>query len=981
MAVRIDTDLQAVYIHEPLGHTVPALNTAWSVAGLYRLEADVNLDTLIVALYGTTAAANWVGLYMNSDGITCRLEGYNGGSPTVSGNYTLEVGRDYHLAIDYNGAGTVRMLLDGVPVLTLAFTPNAGTAGERSLQWGGYGEVSGYTDCTIARWRMWTAVLTEAEHRREHRSTVPIRTRNLIHDWPMDAGSGRFNDTIGSEPDLEDNPAEPCGDGTAFILRPTIIGTPQFFDLGETTTPGAQTINVPEWAERVVVQTYESDDAGTPDSTLSSLTSDFAGTFTIDAATAVSVAMATAVATADVLNWGAGRTITPVFAAVNTVAGAGMWVSFLQDVGGTFPTDTDKAQATGTGTTAGTASATGVADGLALAVDTRLDPATGNYPANESGWTSVATGQTTGTFTYWGSSRIRRKAITAGGTETATTQNTNGSCVSIATVAARALDTVAPTVALPVPGDVTASGSNTASTSWAVNFPDAVLGDMFTVNLAWDDSTTVTSVTPPTGPNGETATAIVSAVASNGTEVRAQAWRYIATGTWAAGTRNFTPSASESWQAHVLRVRAGEFDATTPIGATSTRASAGTAETSMLSPAFSAGSTDGGGRLVMYGAADDDPVTSNASGWSTLATADLGAVTGTLAVRNLETTASESMPEARWRIASDSWATLAYVIRKPSTSTDGTATGQTLTAAASLIPGSASGVRSPTQAGVTLTAAASLIAGLATGQTNITANGVLVSSAASLIPGAASGVQNPTAAGQTMVAAASLVPGAASGVQNPTAAGQVLTAAASLIAGAASSGTSGTADGVTMVAAASLVAGSASGVRNATAPGATMTAGASLVAGAASAVRSPTQAGATLSVAASLVPGAASGVRSPTAAGVTLSAAASLVAGAASADNGAVAPGALFTAGASLLPGAASAVRNAEAFGAFLELLTTFLPGDALTVRVPDGYDELSIADPVVHLSIASTVMQLSIAESRAALSIASPETYLSIAE
>lgn len=313
--------------------------------------------------------------------------------------------------------------------------------------------------------------------------------------------------------------------------------------------------------------------------------------------------------------------------------------------------------------------------------------------------------------------------------------------------------------------------------------------------------------------------------------------------------------------------------------------------------------------------------------------------------------------------------------------TDDTAAGVTLSAAASLIPGSASGVRSPTQAGVTLTAAASLIAGLATGQTNITADGVLVSSAASLIPGAASGVQNPTAAGQTLVAAASLIPGAASGVQSPTTTGQVLTAAASLIAGAASSGTSATADGVTMVAAASLVPGSASGVRNATAPGATMTVGASLVPGAASAVRSPTQAGVTLAAAASLVPGAASGVRSPTAAGVTLSAAASLIAGAASADNGAVAPGALLTAGASLLPGAASAVRNAEAFGVFLELLTSFLPGDALTVRVPDGYDELSIADPVVHLSIASTVMQLSIAESRAALSIASPETYLSIAE
>ncbi|WP_382320520.1 hypothetical protein ACFJGX_14235 [Hydrogenophaga sp. UC242_50] len=82
----------------------------------------------------------------------------------------------------------------------------------------------------------------------------------------------------------------------------------------------------------------------------------------------------------------------------------------------------------------------------------------------------------------------------------------------------------------------------------------------------------------PTGPNGEVATSIAGPIASSGTEVRAQAWRYIATGAWSAGTRTFTPSASEQWTAAVLKVRAGEFDASTPVGATATRASAGGAE-------------------------------------------------------------------------------------------------------------------------------------------------------------------------------------------------------------------------------------------------------------------------------------------------------------------------------------------------------------------------------------------------------------------
>lgn len=672
MAIRVDTAFQAVYIHEPLGHTVPALNTAWTVAGLYRLEADVNQDSLIVGLYGTTSAANWVGLYMNADGINCRLEGYNGGSPVVSGDYTLEVGREYRLAIDYNAAGTVRMLIDGVQALSLSFTPNAGTLGERSLQWGGYGELAGYTDCTIARWRMWTAVLTEAEHRREYRSTVPFRTRNLIHDWPMVAGSGRFNDTIGAEPDLVDNPAVPCGDGTDFVYRPSLVNAPQVIDLGTTTAPGARTINVPEWAEYVAVHIIASDDTASPYADLASIASDFAGSFSNTGNAAIATAAGGWVCTAPVANWASGRSVTIAFTQTNTLAGAHAFVYFMQDTAGV--TARGYGQASGDGTTAGVASASGLADGLSVALDTRLNATSGSFPGNESGWSSILTGESTGSLGYWASSRLRSKPITSSGTESATTQNTYAGPITLATWAPASLKTVAPTVAFPVAGDVTASGSNTDSGSWAVSFPAAVAGDLLTVNLAWDDSTTVTAVTPPAGPNGETATAIVSAVASSGTEVRAQAWRYIATGTWSSGTRTFTPNASESWQAHVLRVRAGEFDASTPIGAADTRASAGTAETSMLSPAYSAGSTDGGGRLVMYGAVDDDPVIANASAWSTLATADLGAVSGTLAARNLETTNSESIAAGDWRIASDSWCTLAYIIRKPSSGTSPTLT-------------------------------------------------------------------------------------------------------------------------------------------------------------------------------------------------------------------------------------------------------------------------------------------------------------------
>lgn len=52
-------------------------------------------------------------------------------------------------------------------------------------------------------------------------------------------------------------------------------------------------------------------------------------------------------------------------------------------------------------------------------------------------------------------------------------------------------------------GDITESGNNTASSSWAVSYPNASAGDLLIFNLGWDDSTTTSSVTAPAGPNGE----------------------------------------------------------------------------------------------------------------------------------------------------------------------------------------------------------------------------------------------------------------------------------------------------------------------------------------------------------------------------------------------------------------------------------------------------------------------------------------------
>jgi hypothetical protein len=214
-------------------------------------------------------------------------------------------------------------------------------------------------------------------------------------------------------------------------------------------------------------------------------------------------------------------------------------------------------------------------------------------------------------------------------------------------------------------GDATVTTIGAASDPWAINRPTGATGDLMIFVIAWDDSTTVDTVVAPNGENGETASNIIGPVASAGTEMRMQAWYYVATGTWTTGTLSFNPSASETCRAVALRVPAGEFDSVTPIGASSSAASAGTAESNLNSPAFSAGSSDGGGRLVLCYGSDADAITAPASGTSTVNNATGGAVGHCVVTRDAEVTDSESIGSITATIASDSWACVAFVVRAP----------------------------------------------------------------------------------------------------------------------------------------------------------------------------------------------------------------------------------------------------------------------------------------------------------------------------
>lgn len=216
-------------------------------------------------------------------------------------------------------------------------------------------------------------------------------------------------------------------------------------------------------------------------------------------------------------------------------------------------------------------------------------------------------------------------------------------------------------------GDTTSSGDNatTPTSPWPVSRPTAATGDLLIMIIGWDDSTSNTGVTVANGPNGEVWTQIGSVVASNTTEVRLTAYWVKATGTWSAGSISVTPAANEQWTATVIKVLAGEFDDATPIGANATLASTGTAETSVLNPDLSVGSTDGGGKLVWAGCVDADPLVTLSSGYTSIANNDRGQVALGVAVRDTAVTDSESVTDGTWSIASDSWCSIAFIVRAP----------------------------------------------------------------------------------------------------------------------------------------------------------------------------------------------------------------------------------------------------------------------------------------------------------------------------
>lgn len=247
-------------------------------------------------------------------------------------------------------------------------------------------------------------------------------------------------------------------------------------------------------------------------------------------------------------------------------------------------------------------------------------------------------------------------------------------------------------------GDITRDFSNTDSTAPPCDVPAYVSGDLIIMFFGCDDdlASNATFSHPSTGRNGETL--ILSSYGSGGSSSTGPtqgvaAW--VGDATVAAGNWVWSlGGVGEQWASECIKVPAGEFDATTPIGAVSGYSGNTSASgTTIATPAITAGSTDGGGKYIVHIVTDADPISGSPTGWSTIVNSDRGAIASAIVQRDADVTDSESIASVNYTISSDSSSTKGLIIRAPA------ATGETATGAPSIILPTSSGTAKRTLKG------------------------------------------------------------------------------------------------------------------------------------------------------------------------------------------------------------------------------------------------------------------------------------------
>ncbi len=212
------------------------------------------------------------------------------------------------------------------------------------------------------------------------------------------------------------------------------------------------------------------------------------------------------------------------------------------------------------------------------------------------------------------------------------------------------------------PASCTNSGNNTASTSWALSRPAQAVGDMIVCHLVSDAD--VTHGTLPGGPNGESAVTIINAQTDGAGGVRVSVWYWIATAAASSGTVTVTPSATEQWQATVVRIPYLQYDSATPVQYSNNYLAGSSA--AIVCPTLVPSRNKQ--RPVFWAGIDADTVSgiSQQAGttWTLLANVDVGAITGVFAYRENQTSLSATVTSGNLTGASDNYVSVGYLINE-----------------------------------------------------------------------------------------------------------------------------------------------------------------------------------------------------------------------------------------------------------------------------------------------------------------------------
>jgi len=218
-------------------------------------------------------------------------------------------------------------------------------------------------------------------------------------------------------------------------------------------------------------------------------------------------------------------------------------------------------------------------------------------------------------------------------------------------------------------GDCTQSESNVTSTTIGLTMPSYADGDLVILNIAfWQDGGDTQELTWPAGPNSESITSITTGYGGEGAgavdTVLAGLGYFIGDGAYAGGTFNVTTDTNTRWNVCVIVVPEGEFDSATPISSANDSQFTITDNTTPDFGAFSASSTDGGGKLIALVTVDQDSISGTPTGWTDLINDDAGRASIVVSGRDAAVTDSESITASGgWTIATDAWAVWAYIVR------------------------------------------------------------------------------------------------------------------------------------------------------------------------------------------------------------------------------------------------------------------------------------------------------------------------------